>query len=608
MYLPADALAGGEFPQPLLDLLTGTVVSAADRPDKECRIYKKYLLKKIIARISKIDSAKSLGLEYMPYIMNQLGLIYMTAAADGKNENDFKIIANLFETALKYQKQIFEPTHLGCIYLHLGQLNDCASVYADKHSDVYFRAAIADYRQAQKYFGKYTYPYDHGHICYKLSGLYYNYWKRTEDLQALRDSVSQLRECERIFTQAQFPGFWGHIEGSLGYLLHNLGHRTRSPDICRLAVAAYRNQQKIVTETGSRFTGRASSRKLPKPIIWKAKSPPTAKPWKRRWPATMTRSIFLKPPNAHRPRKKPAPASPKPGRCWPSWRPMRKKRKRKTLLNRNRLGQVARLIDFAPQQIGNIISQKLQRQIQQKRRKYFRGRRHRQQQIEQLFRPPVTVKAHAGQKRMSGPRFLAVGNHFVINPAAGRQHRRHRHIFIKQRNRPVFQFSRRVAVGIDVADLFQFQGAFLRRRQIDAAGNINHLPVVFQPFRRGLHFSVLAQRLFHFGRQLPQFVAQFSEFGRRQTSPRGGKRQPQKVQTGQLGGVGFGGGHADLNPRFQRQQTAGMADDARILAVGQNQNMRAAFFRPFDRGDGIGRFARLGNADRQRFSSVRQLR
>ena len=49
MYLPADALTGGEFPQPLLDLLTGTVVSAADRPDKECRIYKKYLLKKIIA-------------------------------------------------------------------------------------------------------------------------------------------------------------------------------------------------------------------------------------------------------------------------------------------------------------------------------------------------------------------------------------------------------------------------------------------------------------------------------------------------------------------------------------------------------------------------------
>lgn len=53
MYLPADALAGGEFPQPLLDLLTGTVVSAADRPDKECRIYKKYLLKKSLPAFQK---------------------------------------------------------------------------------------------------------------------------------------------------------------------------------------------------------------------------------------------------------------------------------------------------------------------------------------------------------------------------------------------------------------------------------------------------------------------------------------------------------------------------------------------------------------------------
>ncbi len=248
MYLPADTLTDKEFPQPLLDLLTGTIISATGRQEKEFKVYKKYLLKKIIARISKIDSAKSLGLEYMPYIMNQLGLIYMTAAAESKNEQDFKIINNLFETALKYQKQILEPTHLGCIYLHIGQLNDYASVYMDKRPSLYFRAAISRYRQAQKYFGKYSYPYDYGHICYKLSGLYYNYWKQTEDLQALRDSVSQLRECERIFTQGQFPAFWGHIEGSLGYLLHNLGHRTQSPDICRLAVAAYRNQQKIVTE------------------------------------------------------------------------------------------------------------------------------------------------------------------------------------------------------------------------------------------------------------------------------------------------------------------------------------------------------------------------
>ncbi len=250
MYLPAGTLGGEEpFSAALTDLLAGTIISAVNCRSKERMIYKKYLLKKIINRISQIDSAKSLGLDYMPYILNQLGLIYMSVAADGKNENDFKTISNLFETALKYQKQILAPTHLGCIYLHLGQLNDYASVYMRRRSGFYFREAIRNYRQAQKFFGKYTYPYDHGHICYKLSGLYYNYWKQTEDLQALRDSVSQLRECERIFTQSQFPGFWGRIEENLGFLLHNLALITKSPDICRLAVNAYRNRQKLVTQT-----------------------------------------------------------------------------------------------------------------------------------------------------------------------------------------------------------------------------------------------------------------------------------------------------------------------------------------------------------------------
>lgn len=249
MYIPAESLnTGTNLSSALLDLLTGTVIAAVNCNSNEARIYKKFLLKKIIGRLSQIDSAKSLGLEHMPYIMNQLGLIYMSVAAANGNEADFKTISNLFETALKYQKQILDPTHLGCIYLHMGQLNDCASVYMKKRLPFYFRSAIYNYQMAQKYFGKYTYPYDHGHICYKLSGLYYNYWKQSEDLQALRDSVSQLRECEKIFSQAQFPDFWGHIQGNLGYLLHNLAHITKNVEICRVAVNAYKNEQKVFTE------------------------------------------------------------------------------------------------------------------------------------------------------------------------------------------------------------------------------------------------------------------------------------------------------------------------------------------------------------------------
>jgi hypothetical protein len=249
LYIPANFLNGREeFPKALLNLIYGAAVSSINRVEKEYKIYKKYLLKKSINELSKIDSVKPLGLEYLPYIMSFLGVIYMSLAYESQHDEDFKVIKNLFENALKHQSLILNPTHLGCIYCHLGQLYDSAARHISKKPSAYFRGAIANYQTAQKYLSKYTYPYDYGYICYKIACLYLNYWKQTEDIQALRDAVFQLREAEKIYTQVLFPEFWSHIQGDLGHMLHNLGHLTKSNDICHLAVSAYKQQQKVVTE------------------------------------------------------------------------------------------------------------------------------------------------------------------------------------------------------------------------------------------------------------------------------------------------------------------------------------------------------------------------
>lgn len=249
LYIPADSLNDFQaFPDALADLIYGAIISAVNRPQREYKIYKKYLLKKIIRRLSEVDSAKSLGLEYIPYILNFLGIIYMSLAYDSPHEEDFKIVRNLFENALKHQNLLIQPTHLGCIYYHLGQLYESASLYMGKKPSAYLRGAIKNMHTAQKYLGKFTYPYHYGYICYKLSELYFKYWKQSEDIQALRDAVFQLREAEKIFTQVLFPEFWGHIEGSLGHMLQNLGNLAKSRDICQLAINAYQNQQKIITE------------------------------------------------------------------------------------------------------------------------------------------------------------------------------------------------------------------------------------------------------------------------------------------------------------------------------------------------------------------------
>lgn len=250
LYFPAILFetVSATFPPSLITLLYGAAISALNLTAKTPQIQKRYLLKKIIARLSADNSAKTLSIEYLPYVMNFLGIIYLSFCARSESDKDFKIVKNLLETALKHQDLIKNPIHLGCIYYHLGQLYDTASGQLPKPPSNSYRGAISNYRLAQKYLGKYNYPYDYGLISFKLSTLFYNYWRQKEDLQALRDAVFNLREAEKIFTYALFPEFWSEIQGRLGYLLSVLSNVTASNEIAELAIAGYKNQQKIITE------------------------------------------------------------------------------------------------------------------------------------------------------------------------------------------------------------------------------------------------------------------------------------------------------------------------------------------------------------------------
>lgn len=139
--------------------------------------------------------------------MNFLGIIYLSFCSEDETDKDFKIVANLFETAIKHQDLIKNPLHLGCIYYHLGQLYDSASLHLNKRPGAYYKGAISYYRLAQKYLGKYNYPYDYGLISYKLAALYYNFWRQKEDIRpsAMLFSISarlkrfSLMPCFRNF-------------------------------------------------------------------------------------------------------------------------------------------------------------------------------------------------------------------------------------------------------------------------------------------------------------------------------------------------------------------------------------------------------------------------
>lgn len=254
LYLPASLFSEEvPFPNSILNLISGIIISSLNTPDKPSEIRQRYLLKKIIHELSSDNSAKNLGLEYLPYIMNFLALIYLSYCRHLDNEKEFKIVNNLLETAIKHQDLIKKSVHLGCIYNHFGQLHDTAINILTQNPSKHFKGAISNYQRAQKYLGKYIYPYDYGIISYRLSTLLYNYWRQKEDLQALRDSVFNLREAEKIFTYNLFPEFWADIEGELGHRLNILSTLTNNNAIAELAIAAYKNRQKIITEKRDPF-------------------------------------------------------------------------------------------------------------------------------------------------------------------------------------------------------------------------------------------------------------------------------------------------------------------------------------------------------------------
>lgn len=254
LFLPASLFEGDSlFPKSILNLISGAIVASINAANKQIAIQQKYLLKKIIKVLSADNSAKNMGVEYLPYIMNFLAIIYLTYCKKNNNEKEFKVVNNLLDTAISHQDLISNPLHLGCIYNHYGQLHMAGVNSEIKNPVKHYKNAISYFQRAQKHLGKYVYPYDYGFIAFSLSELLYDYWRQKDDLQALRDAVFNLREAEKIFTYALFPEFWADIEGDLGHRLSVLSSITKNNAIAEMAINAFKNQQKVITEKRDPF-------------------------------------------------------------------------------------------------------------------------------------------------------------------------------------------------------------------------------------------------------------------------------------------------------------------------------------------------------------------
>ena len=245
LFVPLSYFTDADnFSESVLMLIFGIITAAIIPVTNDQKQHQPKILQELIEVLSS-DSPKDISREFMPYIMNMLGKIYLSNAKNSLTSTDIDVIQKLFETALKDIQLMSQPVYYGEVYHNMAQLFACA--YNDKQlpdRSEYLKSAIAYYQEAHKYLNK-NYPYDYGLIAYHLAVLYFDYWKQTNDLQALRDAVSQLREAEKVYTKSQFMQSWCHVEGLLGYYLATLGMATKSSDIMQLAINSYRNQQEV---------------------------------------------------------------------------------------------------------------------------------------------------------------------------------------------------------------------------------------------------------------------------------------------------------------------------------------------------------------------------
>lgn len=246
LFIPLNYFTDTNNFSPSLLLIIYGIITAAVKPVTNEQIKgKPKVLNDIVRLLAEDTSPKDISREFMPFIMNMLGKVYLNDAKDSLRESDIEIIENLVSAALKNRQYMRLPIYYGCTYNNLGQLYETA--FGKFKNIEYLKNSIKFYREAQKYLTR-NYPFDYGIISYHLALLYFEFWKQTDDLQALRDAVAQLRDAEKVYTINQFPQSWCHVEKLLGYYLTCLGSNTRSNEIMQLAIDSFRNMQKMYTQ------------------------------------------------------------------------------------------------------------------------------------------------------------------------------------------------------------------------------------------------------------------------------------------------------------------------------------------------------------------------
>ena len=140
----------------------------------------------------------------------------------------------------------------------------------------------------------------------------------------------------------------------------------------------------------------------------------------------------------------------------------------RALLDCHALGRIARLIDIGPSCAGRVIGQQLQRHDMQDRAWSAVMLGHADDVYAGLVAEVGVVVGKDVELAAAGADLLQIALE-LFRQRVVRRHGDHGHLVGDQGQRPVLQLSRRVGLGMDVADLPELERSFQRDRIVQAA-------------------------------------------------------------------------------------------------------------------------------------------
>ena len=264
-------------------------------------------------------------------------------------------------------------------------------------------------------------------------------------------------------------------------------------------------------------------------------------------------------------------------------------------LHRNRLGQVAGLVDVAAFDGGDVVGQELEGDDGQQGDEAFFGVGDFYGVVGQVADDGVAAGNYSDYPTLPGFDFVDVADHLIIHGLVIGGYHYYGHFLVYEGNGTMLHLGGGIPLGMDVRDFLEFQGTFQRHRVVVAPAQIDEIAGVGEDAGEFADEVAHLQGFFHFGRDGGQGGDQLFKTGFGQGAAHPGHAQGHQGKDGDLRGKGFCRGHPNLGPRVGIGSRVGASGDggAHHVADAVDKDIPAA--RQFHRCQRISRLAGLRN-------------